>query len=137
MAGSAPPNFREKRLVLYGEKASDDDRIRTAREFFAAERFGETLELLERATDDDLLSRVTDEAVRRGDTFLLLRAEKIRGREFERSLWREAARHAEGTGRFLDAHRAWTRAGEPERAEALRSSEIPAPEPAPPEDQEP
>jgi hypothetical protein len=136
MAGSTPPNFREKRVVLYGEKTSEADRIRTAREFFDAERFGETLELLERATDDGLLSHVTDEAVRRGDTFLLLRVEKIRGREFEPSLWRQVAHHAEGTGRFLDAHRAWTRAGDPERASSLRSTEVPPREPIAPEGQE-
>jgi hypothetical protein len=137
MADPQPPNFRDKREILHGPGSTDADRIRTAGAYAAADRFGEALELLERSPDDALLERITAEATRRGDTFLLARIEKIRGRPFEPPVWREAAERAERTGRFLDACRAFERAGDPERAEALRAAEIPGPAPVPPEGRTP
>ncbi|MCU0727561.1 MAG: hypothetical protein MUE73_17525 [Planctomycetes bacterium] len=137
MASSPPPDFREKRQILFGDRASDEDRLRAAREFFDAARFGEALELLERAPDETLLSRVGEEATRRGDTFLLLRVEKILGRELPASAWLAAGRSAETGGRFLDAHRAYTRAGDTERAASLRATEIAVPETLRPENKDP
>jgi hypothetical protein len=118
MAGQ-PPDFREKRRILFSASSSDEDRNRAAREFADAERFGEALELVEKTRDAEILDRVEREGIERGDTFLLLRVEKIRGQPIPPEAWRRAAAAAESRGRKFDAFRAYERAGDPEKAKAV------------------
>jgi hypothetical protein len=119
MPDAEPPDFREKRRILYSTSTPDEDRRRAAREFLDAERFGEALEVLEKVADADLLSRIEREGIERGDTFFLLRVEKLRGQPVTPDAWRRAAAAAEAKGRLFDAYRAYERAGDPEKAKAV------------------
>jgi hypothetical protein len=128
-----PRDFREKRKLLYGEKVSDEEMSRAAAAFSDAGRFGEALEFLERTRDEEVLARIEREAVERGDTFLLLRVERIRGRDLGPDRWRHAAARALVQGKHLDAFRAFGRAGDAEKAEEIRAAHLPGYEPYRPE----
>ena len=125
MAGEIPNDMAAKREVLYGEKATDEERNALADAYLDAERFGEALELLEATRDADRLARVRKEGFGRGDTFLLLQVERLTKSELPKEDWRAAAERAKAAGRYLDAWRALNRMGEEEAAETLRAEHLP------------
>ena len=67
----------------------------------------------------------SEAALERGDTFLFLRVEKLGGEEIPSDAWREIAAKAESLGKFYDAFRGYDRAGDAEKAEAIRAEHMP------------
>jgi hypothetical protein len=126
-------NMLTKREILYSEKYTDEDRNAAADEFIGMERFGEALEFLEVTRDAGRLARIRDAALERGDTFLLLRVEKLGGEELPAETWRRAAEKAETLGKYFDVYRALTRVGDEEKAEAIREKHMPGFQPFKPE----
>ncbi len=122
-------NPAKKRNLLYSTKATDADMNAAADGFIARERYEEALEFLERTHDKTLLSRIRDEATERGDTFLLLRVERVSGEEVSTEAWREIAVTASSLGKHYDAYRALHHAGDEEKAEAVRAEHMPDFEP--------
>jgi hypothetical protein len=133
MVESRLTNFRTKKDLLHSEKTTDAERNAFADQFLDAERFGEALEFLERTRDRGRLDRILAEAVRRGDTFLLTRVERIRGEPVSPETWRETAGKAVELGKSFDAYRALGRAGGEEEAEAFRAEHLPDYHPFKPE----
>jgi hypothetical protein len=119
-----PLGLIEKRRVLYA-KGMEKRRAAVAAALVAAGRLAESLEYLERTRDAALLERVRREAVRAGDGFTLSRAAQILKIEPDPSEWRELASHAERAGRYFDAINSLDRAGDAEKAEALRMQHCP------------
>ena len=101
--------------------------------FIERERFAEALEFLERTRDESRLGVIRDQGVARGDTFLLLRAEKLSGIQIPGAIWKNAATQAMSLGRYYDAYRALLHAGDEEKAEAIRAEHMPDYEPFRPE----
>jgi len=126
-------NPAAKRNLLYSTKATDADLNAAADGFIARERYGQALEFLERTHDGTRLSKIRDEAAQRGDTFLLLRVEKLSGEEIPADFWRAIADTAGSLGKHYDAYRALQRAGDEEKAEAVRAEHMPDYEPFRPE----
>ncbi|MEN8148501.1 MAG: hypothetical protein ABFS86_01690 [Planctomycetota bacterium] len=122
-----------KRNLLYSTKASDGDLNAAAGRFIERERYGEALEFLERTRDAALLGKIREEAARHGDTFLLLRVEKLSGEAIPADEWRAVAGTAESHGKYYDAYRALGKAGDEEAAEAIREEHMPEYEPFRPE----
>lgn len=126
-------NFRTKKNFLYGERTTDEERNRAADQFIEAGRYGEALEFLERSKDRGRLDRVLTDAHAKGDTFLMMRVEKIRGEPIPPDEWLRAFDEAEKLGKSFDAYRALARAGDEERAEAWRAEHLPDYQPFKPE----
>jgi len=118
-----------KRALLYSDKASEEQLNAAADRFIESERYSEALEFLELTRDAARLSRILDAALERGDTFLVLRVEKIGGDEIPADTWREIAAKAATLGKFYDAYRGYGRAGDEEKAEAIRAEHMPDYEP--------
>ena len=126
-------SFKTKQTLLYSDRATDEERNAFADQFIEAERFGEALEFLELTKDRARLDRILAEAVRRGDTFLMLRVEKLRREPVSADVWRDAAEKATALGKNFDAFRAIERSGDEERAEAFRAEHLPDYRPFKPE----
>jgi hypothetical protein len=116
--------FREKRRLLYG-RGLEAERARVARSLVHAGRLAEAMEYIEKAKDDALLAEVRRAAVLAGDAFSLLRACQILRVEPEAAEWRDLAARAEAAERWYDAVNALERAGEQEKADALRAQRCP------------
>ena len=91
------------------------------------------LEYLEVTGDGGRLAKIEKTAIEAGDTFLLLRIEKIRGAGIPEGTWREVGERAFRLEKFYDAARAFERAGDGERVERIRADQMPGYEPWKPE----
>ncbi len=124
MASAVPDEFMQKRRVLYA-RGHERQQQAAATALLGEGRLAEALEYLERNRDRDLLARVRAAAVAAGDAFSLQRAAQLLKEEPGADEWRSLAGAAEGSGRYYDAVRAWERAGDPERSEAVRVAHHP------------
>lgn len=124
MAEAPPEDIREKRRLLYG-KGMEARRTEAARSLVAKGRLAEALELLERARERPLLEDVRRRAVEAGDAFSLGRACQLLEAPPDPAEWRSLAERAERRERFYDAVNALERAGDAEKAEALREARCP------------
>lgn len=124
MPDAIPVEFQEKRRLLYG-KGMAARRAAVAGKLADAGRLAESLEYLERDRDAAALGRVRREAVRAGDGFSLVRSCQLLRAEPDPSEWRELAANAEGAGKWYDAVNALERAGDAEKAEAVRAARCP------------
>lgn len=124
MPEDLPLALFEKRRLLHG-RGQEPHRARAAAGFVAAGRLAEALEFLDRGPDAKLLEEVRRRAVLAGDAFALFHACRLLRAEAAASEWRDLATRAEMAGRFYDAVNALERAGEPEKAEALRLAKCP------------
>ena len=125
MAKGLPKDMMQKRAVLYSERASKDEQNAVADAFIAEERYGEALEFLELTRDAGRLDEIRRIGIEAGDTFLLLRAERISGEAVPAETWKQTAERAKARERYYDAYRALERAGLAEEAEALREEHLP------------
>ncbi|MCA9314365.1 MAG: hypothetical protein H6806_09680 [Planctomycetes bacterium] len=109
MARTSVPDALAMRRLKYGE-APDAEREAVAQTLIAADRLAEAWLLYERRPGAPLVGTLRKEALRRGQTFLLL-AMRRAGNDIADDELREAARAAEAAGRFLDARHAWVALG--------------------------
>jgi hypothetical protein len=126
-------NMLSKRDLLYSDKSTDEELNAAADEFLEMERYGEALEFLEMTRDRGRLDRIEQAAAKRGDTFLLLRVERLRGEPVPAGTWRDISEKAVSLGKYYDAYRALLRAGDEAKAEELREKHLPGYEPFRPE----
>lgn len=108
MAGPLPDALRV-REVKYGEKSTPEARSRLAREFQAAGRAAEALDLFLLAGDDEGAREIQEEAVREGRPLLLILCQRG-GREVTRDEWRKAGEAAYSARRWREAFRCFTAA---------------------------
>jgi hypothetical protein len=121
----APPeDFLEKRRLLYG-RGMESRRAAAARALVAKGRLAGALELLERGPDKGVLEEIRRRAVEAGDAFSLARACQLLDAPSTADEWRSLAERAERRERFYDAVNALERAGDAEKAEALRAAKCP------------
>jgi len=117
------PDALQLRDVKYSPKSTDAQRVATAEAFLAAGRLAEALDLLLLARDEAGVARLRRRAVEEGRPILLL-ALRRDGRPVAREEWRRAGDAAAGAGRWREAFRAYTEAGD-EEALARASAVLP------------
>jgi len=124
VATPVPDDFAERRRILYARDAGP--RIQAAaKELLQAGRLAEALEFLERAKDLALLGDARRRAIEAGDAFSLRRAGSLLDAEPTPDEWRTLSARAEARERWFDAVNALERAGDVEKAEALRAARCP------------
>jgi len=99
------PDWREKKELLWGDKASDEDRTAHGRRFLETRRFSEALDFFSRVKDREGIELVLLEAVEGGDWFLYTRCTAALGEDRLDAL-RTLAGKAMERGKFLFAFRA-------------------------------
>ena len=124
MPDAPPEDFVAKRRLLYG-KGMESRRAAAARDLVAKGRLAAALELLERGREKPVLEDVRRRAVEAGDAFSLARSCQILDATASPEEWRSLAERAERKGRYYDAVNALERAGDAEKAEALRAAHCP------------
>ena|SRR5690349_1390578 len=124
MARPVPLELAEKRRLLYA-RGLDRERSAVVRELVGAGRLAEALEILDRTKDADALAEVRRAAVGAGDLFSLVRACQVLKSDPTPAELGELAGRAERAERWFDAVNAFDRAGDAERAEAVRAARCP------------
>ena len=124
MPGPLPDDLPTRRRLLYG-KGLEAERAATAERFVEAGRLAEALEFLERGRENPLHEKVRRRAAEAGDAFSLQRAAQILEAAATPDEWRDLARRAESRERWYDAVNALERAGDAEKAAALRAARCP------------
>ena len=99
------PDWREKKEILWGEKASREERLRAGEAFLGAGRLPEALDFFERARHEEGVRSVLREVVASGDWHLFKRCREFLGGELREEL-AALARNAEEKGKFLHGFRA-------------------------------
>jgi len=121
MAGDLP-GWREKKELLWGEKAGAEERIRGGEAFAAAGRLPEALDFYERAQHAEGIREVLRAAVEQGDLYLFKRCRDLLGGDLRGEL-AALARNALRKGKVLFAVRAARALGdEALAAEALEKA---------------
>lgn len=129
MARTSVPDALAMRRLKYGE-ASDAEREAVAKALIEADRLAEAWLLYERRPDAPQVGTLRKEALRRGQTFLLL-AMRRAGSNVSDDELREAARAAESAGRFLDARHVWVALGADDELRRIADQLPPRLRPAP------
>jgi len=119
------PSPDEKRKVLHDPSTSADTLNRLADDFRAADRLGETLEMLAVTRDEKRLRALRELAISRGEVFVLTQTERFLGDEASAKDWMAAGEKALSEERFRQAEAAFLRAGDEEKA-AGAAEKIPA-----------
>jgi hypothetical protein len=119
-----PLELADKRRLLYA-KGIDRERSAVVEALIARGRLAEALEILDRTREPVALGKVRGDAVKAGDYFSLNRSCQILKAEPAPAELRDLAANAERASRFYDAVNALVRAGDAEKAEALRAARCP------------
>lgn len=115
----ALPDALQLREIKYGSKTSAAERLRVARQLAEAGRFAEALDLFLLAGDDEGEAESRRRAVEEGRPVLLLTLRRA-GRSVSSDEWRRAGEAAVRAGRWRDAFRCYTEAGDEEGLAAVR-----------------
>lgn len=105
------PDALQLREIKYGSRTSPEERRRIARSLAAAGRVAEALDLYLLAGDEEGEAEVRRRAVAEGQPILLLILRRA-GRSISRDEWAEAARAAVRAGRWREAYRCFSEAGD-------------------------
>ncbi|MHC4970876.1 MAG: hypothetical protein ACYTG3_00940 [Planctomycetota bacterium] len=105
------PDALQLREIKYGARTSTEERRRIARSLAAAGRVAEALDLYLLAGDEEGEAEVRRRAVAEGQPILLLILRRA-GRSISRDEWAEAARAAVRAGRWREAYRCFSEAGD-------------------------
>jgi tetratricopeptide (TPR) repeat protein len=121
------PNSDVKRRLLHDERTPPETLNELADGYREAGRLGEALECLERTGDETRLGRLREDAVSRGEVFVLAQTERLLEDHVDAKAWRDAAEAALADGRLAHARTAFERAGDEVRAEevAVRMPAVP------------
>jgi hypothetical protein len=115
----ALPDALQLREIKYGTKTSAEERSRVARLLAEAGRLAEALDLFLLAGDEKGEAESRRRAVEEGRPVLLLSLRRA-GRRIPREEWRQAGAAAARAGRWREAFRCYTEAGDEEGVEAVR-----------------
>ena len=105
------PDWREKRDLLWGDGATDEEKNRCAEDFFAAGRLSDAIGFFDRSHNQDGVRRVLAAAVRKGDWFLFRRCRDSLKSPLDTEL-KELAANALKLGKFMYAFRAFRDLGD-------------------------
>ena len=121
MAGSTElPSEERVRELTADPNLSDEDIGRYGDLFINAGRFAQALMFLERSKDASRLGRVTKEAIRIGDAFLLHGVTRISADAVSEGDWRSCGDEAMRQGKFLFARDCYEKSGDEEKMRAAR-----------------
>lgn len=112
----AIPNWREKKELLWGDKATDEERRAAAAAFLDAGRLSEALDFFTRVSDREGVEKVLAAAVETGDWFLFKRCRTFLHEDRREELAALAAK-AMTSGKHLYALRAFLSLGDAAGAE--------------------
>jgi hypothetical protein len=97
-AVSAPMHYLKKRDILWGPHTSPAVLSATAREYLQKEAWSDALDFFERAKDEEGFREIKKLALQKGDTFLLVRLERIGATWVKPEDWEKAKVVAEMRG---------------------------------------
>ncbi len=113
------PNTLELREIKYSPKTPAAERIATAARLANAGRLTEALDLSLLARDEEGIAGLRKRAVEEGQVILLLALSRD-GRPVAATEWKRAGAAAEKAGRWREAFRAFSEAGDEEALIRLR-----------------
>ncbi|MGQ0612450.1 MAG: hypothetical protein ACT4PV_01695 [Planctomycetaceae bacterium] len=113
------PNTLELREIKYSLKTTSAERIAAAASLERAGRLTEALDLLLLAHDEPGIARLSQRAAEEGQVILLL-ALRREGRAVAAAEWKKAGCAAEKAGRWREAFRAFSEAGDEEALARMR-----------------
>ena len=113
------PDALQLREIKYGSKTSLEVRRSVARRMAEAGRFAEALDLFLLAGDEEGEAELRRRANEEGHPILLLILRRA-GRNISRDEWRQAAQAAARAGRWREAFRCHTEAGDEEGLAEIR-----------------
>lgn len=115
------PDPITKRDILHGRRSAPEELARLGDAFFAAERLQEACEFYLAAASQEGLDKVRDWCLEHGDLFLFEKIEKSRGEAggFPDQMWARLGDRARETGKLRWAARAFERAGDRKKLEAV------------------
>jgi hypothetical protein len=129
MAAKEPAHPLEKRDLLHADPPNAAKIDAVVEQMAAGRRFPEAIDYLEISKSAGLVAKAEEDAVKRGSSWLLQQAERIRGTPCSPETWAKLAESAQAAERWLDAVRALGFAGREADAEALRAAKCPDYEP--------
>jgi len=115
----ALPNALELREIKYGDKTTNELRIRTAEAMLGEGRLAEALDLFVLAGHDEGIERMRRIGREQGRTWLLLMLRRA-GRAVAADEWKESGTAAETDERWRDAYRAFLEADDEEGLARIR-----------------
>ena len=116
---TALPDALQLREIKYGQRTSDQERVRVAQRLREAGRIAEALDLLLIAGDDEGIAAMERLAADEGRPVLLLMMRRG-GRDIPNATWQAAGRAALAANRWRDAFRAFSEAGDAEGLARVR-----------------
>jgi hypothetical protein len=108
---NALPDALQLREIKYGQKTSDQQRARVAQQLRDAGRFAEALDLYLLAGDEEGVADMERRAAEDGRPILLVMMQRA-GREIPAATWAATGRAALAAGRWREAFRAFSEAGD-------------------------
>ena len=121
MAKIKPPaDIIAKRDVLHGTESTRDLLVAHGDYFLEIDAVHDALSYFVRADHEEGIRRIVDAAIKDGQAFLLQRIERSHRFEVTPDVWRRTAESAEKAGKLRYALTAFERAGDTERANAIR-----------------
>jgi hypothetical protein len=93
------PDWRQKQQLLYGGKASREQRLEGARRLIEKGMDSEAMDYLEVEPDGDLVRTLLDRALDKGEAFQYRRAAAVLGLKPSAADWEKVAERAEASGR--------------------------------------
>ncbi|MHC4549043.1 MAG: hypothetical protein ACYTEZ_09705 [Planctomycetota bacterium] len=105
------PDALELREIKYGPKSTAEQRSRAARSLLEAGRVAEALDLFLLAEDEEGVGEIRRRALDEGRPILLLMLQRA-GRAIPAAEWRSAGEAASRAGRWREAYRCYTEAGD-------------------------
>ncbi len=115
------PDLLARREIKYGEKSTDADRIRLGDELREADQLTEALEVYLLAHHETGVDKLRKHARRAGRPSMLLTLRRAHA-EITREEWVECGAAAERAGRWREAYRAYTEAGDEARLETVQAN---------------
>ena len=120
MARHTPPNYVEKRRILFSETVTPEEIDEAVQMLIDDERLSEALDLLEKAGNEEKIRAVCKNARELADASVWLRAHRLLGETPTPEMWEGLAEHALDLGKEHFARWAFDQAGMKDRAEAIR-----------------
>ncbi|NOZ23802.1 MAG: hypothetical protein GXP25_22215 [Planctomycetes bacterium] len=121
MTPKAPPNYSEKRKILFSKTMPAEEIDKYGQAFLDVGRLSDALDLFEKSGNKEKVEDVAAKAREAGDPSIWLRAKKMLGETPTPEMWEGIAEQALAFGKENFAAWAFDQAGMKDRAAALRS----------------
>jgi hypothetical protein len=116
---NALPDAMQLREIKYGQRTTEQQRLRVAQQLRDAGRLAEALDLYLIVGDDEGIAAMQQQAAKEGRPVLLVMMERA-GREIPASTWSAAGKAALADKRWREAFRAFNEAGDEEGLAQVR-----------------